>query len=152
MDEIISQAKALDNPGSTAVVAKREGDAWRSLERSRSDCLYMLDRTTPERFAQEAIDKLYATPGNARLEKPGCQLAACVQEKTAINVCWDPVGGAPDVYEKPWSYVADYATGIVEEWCGRSRPSSMALSYWVGGKVWDPMGLGVEVRRVEDHC
>jgi len=63
-------------------------------------------------------------------------------------MCWDPVPGAPDVYEQPWSYVADYAEGIATDWCPVEYRKNKG--YWVGGKAWDPIGLGVDVRL--DKC
>lgn len=107
------------------------------------------DIRAPYLEAFAAIDELAAKPGNARLEEPGCQRVACSGTRGAIFLCWEPVDGAPEVYEKPWSTVAEYARGISEEWC-KPYIHQQAPVMVVGGKVWDPQGMVVYVK--SDKC
>lgn len=118
---------------------------------AKKECYSGGEYTAPQKYIQRAIDQIRSKEGNARLEQPGCQRIACAT-KLEITLCYEPVEGSPAVYEKPWSYVADYATGVLEEWCPKTGPYTIMpwKKSWVGGKVWDPVGLAVDIHRMPD--
>lgn len=100
--------------------------------------------------ASDAIDELKARKGNMKLEESDkCERVACSGTRGAIFVCWQPVDGAPDVYEKPWSTVAEYAQGVTQQWCKPYVHQNSPIPV-VGGKVWDPQGMVVYVK--SDKC
>ena len=126
-------------------------DTWRESEIADKEC-YMTSGfkvRTEKYMILKAIDELYAREGNVRLDTPGCKREVCKGFSSAIFVCWEPAEGAPEVYEQPWSYVADYALGIAEEWCPMIFQPMSGIGV-VAGKVWDPQGLAVNV--ILDWC
>lgn len=157
LEEVISQAKALEHPGAAAVVIKREELHTRSgLAVAKKDCWPDIGpdkppykTRAPALEVKDAIDELAAKPGSLKLEEEGCQRVACSGERGAVFVCWEPVDDGPEVYEKPWSTVAEYARGVTEEWCKPYDHQNTQVMV-VGGKVWDPQGMGVYVK--SDEC
>ena len=121
-------------------------ETFRQREVAGLDC-YLTNgtfRSASSFWVKEEILKLYEREGTVRLDKPGCQMIKCELIWGRIKVCWEPKEGAPEVYEVPWTYVADYAAGIVEEWCGLI-PMPQSPGYRVHGKAWDPKGLAAQI-------
>ncbi|SPN97604.1 uncharacterized protein DNG_01116 [Cephalotrichum gorgonifer] len=131
-------------------VDNNRDDSWKTRLVGTKDC--GLGDWTYENFILEGIDYLNVVPtGKSRLESYGCHRISC-SDHSAIYQCWEPFQGAPDVYEKDWAYVADYAEGIVREWCP-TKDNIGTNAYkikGVRGKVWDPKGMAIHVRK--DKC
>lgn len=149
------------NPGFTAEINKNitaaaaagtrgEDDAWRERKVAKKDCFKNAGRALKSRVL-EGVEYLYKVPKDkARMQSRGCARVSCSWD-AAIFVCWEPFAGAPEVYEQPWWYVADYAKGIALEWCPTTRSDSGGRVFeFAHGKTWDPEGLAVHVRK--DRC
>ncbi|SPO01665.1 uncharacterized protein DNG_04338 [Cephalotrichum gorgonifer] len=153
IEEVIGQAEAMQ-PGFTKkinkLIADRHNDAagiaagddsWRHRLVATKDCA--LDGWAKEYRILQGIDYLNSLPnGVVQLEKYGCSRVSC-SYNSAIYLCWQPFAGAPDLYTPSWAYVADYAEGIVREWCPKDDGR-------VRGKAWYPKGMAVHVRK--DNC
>ena len=133
------------------MTAKRDDD-WRNLEYTKKKCPVAFGETISMIKAKEAVDELNNKEGSVRFEKRGCQRVVCASPTAAIDVCREPTESVPEVYEKPYSYIADYVTGIMQEWCPKMKAHSMIPIQmdWVGGEVSDPAGLAIRLHR--DNC
>ncbi|PKS08145.1 hypothetical protein jhhlp_005421 [Lomentospora prolificans] len=127
MEDLITQVLQInpdylwpgEDPANTGSTEKERGDRWRDRVVAAKDC------SVPD-------GRAFFGAINA-----------------AIYMCWEPIEDAPEVYNKPCWYIADYAQGIAEKWCPRVYDKKAALSLF-GGNFWDSLGLAVYVRR--DRC
>jgi hypothetical protein len=115
---------------------------------AKKDCSNKQGRADYSRIKQGVCYLSKVGGEKPRLKAKHCSRVSC-SYNAAIYLCYDPVKDSPKGYTQPWTYVADYANGIAEGWCERKH-KPVTGGYNVGGKVWDPKGLGVHVRA--DKC
>lgn len=125
-----------------------EARGWPDRRVARTDCNFR--DFARGYWINEGIKYLRYLNGRWGLDAGECTRVSC-SWNSAIWVCFHP-DGSTKRFEKNWQYVADYADGIASgAWCPREeQPYDPFTQYLVRGKVWDPEGLSVSIRK--DKC
>ncbi|CAI4217802.1 unnamed protein product [Parascedosporium putredinis] len=152
VEEVVSQIVAINpdfdlSDDEESGLARRGDQGWRKRVVARKDCGDEGTGWTSARRIQDGINYLRkVTRDKPRFEvgRKECGRISC-SYNSAIFVCYDPHKDSPAVYDQEWSYVADYAQGIIMDWCPRYPNPNIITLDWVRGKVWDPKGMVVRV-------